>query len=134
MAKLKKTTLGKQKSRRKFLRTLVYGVGVIGVSLLGFLPVIGPGHRGVQVVVGELRWGGGVLRQRQLHPRGRRAQASLEGGLVCVGVRCETSWHPSMPFSVIPLQGLRNSDIELIDSNSPRPSEGYPKTGVLGWR
>ena len=41
MARLKKTTRGKQKARRQFLRTVVLGVGVVGASLLGYIPVIG---------------------------------------------------------------------------------------------
>ena len=41
MAKLKKTSRRKQDARRKFLRTVVLGVGVVGASLLGYLPVIG---------------------------------------------------------------------------------------------
>jgi hypothetical protein len=31
----------KPQARRKFLRTVVMGVGLIGVSLLGFIPVLG---------------------------------------------------------------------------------------------
>jgi ferredoxin-type protein NapG len=41
MAIPKKTSRGKQKARRQFLRTLVLGVGVVGVSLLGYFPVLG---------------------------------------------------------------------------------------------
>lgn len=41
MVKLKKTSRAKQKARRQFLRTVFLGVGVVGVSLLGYIPVLG---------------------------------------------------------------------------------------------
>jgi len=41
MGKLKKVSRRQQEARRKFLRTLVMGFGVVGASLLGYLPVAG---------------------------------------------------------------------------------------------
>ncbi|MCG6938651.1 MAG: 4Fe-4S dicluster domain-containing protein [Gammaproteobacteria bacterium] len=41
MAKPNKRLTREQKARRQFLRTVVLGVGIVGVSLLGYVPVIG---------------------------------------------------------------------------------------------
>jgi len=41
MAKSKTRLTRQQKARRQFLRTIALGVGVVGVSLLGYVPVIG---------------------------------------------------------------------------------------------
>jgi ferredoxin-type protein NapG len=40
MAKQKKSGRVSQNERRRFLRTLVYGAGIVGASLLGFVPVL----------------------------------------------------------------------------------------------
>lgn len=41
MAKAKTRLSPKQKERRKFLRSIVLGVGIIGISVLGYIPVLG---------------------------------------------------------------------------------------------
>jgi len=41
MIKNTKPPTRQQKARRQFLRTIVLGVGVVGVSLLGYIPVLG---------------------------------------------------------------------------------------------
>ena len=65
MATVKKTLRGKQNARRKFLRTVALGIGVVGVSLLGYLPVIG-------------RW-----RQRTRPPGALREQQFLASCIKC---------------------------------------------------
>jgi len=48
MAKLKKLPPRKEKARRKFIRTIAMGVGVVGISLLGYLPVVGRWHKRIR--------------------------------------------------------------------------------------
>jgi ferredoxin-type protein NapG len=48
MAKLKKLPPRKEKARRKFIRTIAMGIGVVGISLLGYLPVVGRWHKRIR--------------------------------------------------------------------------------------
>jgi len=48
MAKNKKLPPRKEKARRKFIRTVAMGIGVVGISLLGYLPVLGRWHKRIR--------------------------------------------------------------------------------------